>query len=79
MTHLSLTRIESVAQREPGLVPQQEDDEVKAHDLQAQAQVSAAKSNLAAAEERVRVMRAEERGSRRCRIIKPSLRRLMVW
>lgn len=60
MTHLSLTRIQNVAQREPGLVPQQEVDEVKAHDLQAEAQVSAAKSNLAAARERVRVMRAEE-------------------
>jgi RND family efflux transporter MFP subunit len=59
MAHLSFTRIESVAKRQPGLVPQQEVDEIRARDLQTQAQVSAAKSALLAAEERSRVMRAD--------------------
>ena len=60
MAHLSLTRIESVAQREKGLVPQQEVDQVRSRDLEAEAQVAAAKSNLAAARDRIRVMRADE-------------------
>jgi RND family efflux transporter MFP subunit len=59
MTHLSLTRIENVAQREPGLVPPQEVDEVRSRDLQADAQVAAAKSNAAAARERIQVLQAE--------------------
>lgn len=60
MAHLSLTRIESVAQREKGLVPQQEVDQVRSRDLESEAQVAAAKSNLAAAQDRIRVMRADE-------------------
>ena len=59
MTHLSLTRIENVAQREPGLVPRQEVDEVRSRDLQADAQVAAAESNAAAARERIQVLQAE--------------------
>jgi RND family efflux transporter MFP subunit len=60
MNHLSLTRIQSVAKGEPGLVPQQEVDEVRSRDLESEAQVSAAKSNAAAARERIQVMRAED-------------------
>jgi RND family efflux transporter MFP subunit len=60
MTHLSLTRIQNVAKGEPGLVPQQEVDEIRARDLETEAQVSAAKSNLAAARQRMQVTRADE-------------------
>ncbi len=59
MTHLSLTRIENVQQREPGLVPRQEVDEVRSRDLQAEAQVSGAKSNVAAARQRIQVLQAD--------------------
>ncbi len=60
MAHLSLTRIQNVAQREKGLVPQQEVDQVRSRDLESEAQVAAAKSNLAAARDRVRVVRSDE-------------------
>ncbi len=60
MAHLSLTRIENVARKEPGLVPQQEVDEVRSRDLEAEAQVAAAKSNLDSTRERIRVLRADE-------------------
>lgn len=60
MTHLSLTRIQDVAKKEPGLVPQQEVDEVRSRDLESEAQVAAAKSNVAAARQRIQVMRADE-------------------
>jgi RND family efflux transporter MFP subunit len=59
MQHLSLTRIQNVASREAGLVPQQEVDEVRSKDLEAEAQVSAAKSNVSAAQERIRVLQAD--------------------
>ncbi len=45
---------------EPGLVPQQELDEVHSRALQTDAQVSAAKSAIHSSEERARVARAEE-------------------
>ena len=60
MTNLSRTRIESVAKREVGLVPQQEVDEIRSRDLEAEAQVSAAKSNLLAAQNRVSVLKSDE-------------------
>jgi RND family efflux transporter MFP subunit len=60
IAHLSLTRIQAVAAKEPGLVPQQEVDEVHSRDLEAEAQVSAAKSNLDAARQRIQVVRADE-------------------
>jgi RND family efflux transporter MFP subunit len=60
MTHLSLTRIQNVAKKEPGLVPQQQVDEVRSRDLEAEAQVAAAKSNVAAARQRIQVMQADE-------------------
>jgi RND family efflux transporter MFP subunit len=60
MTHLSFSRIEDVSKREPGLVPQQEVDEVHSRDLVAEAQVSAAKSHINACEQRIHVSQAEQ-------------------
>jgi RND family efflux transporter MFP subunit len=60
MAHLSYSRIEDVSKREPGLVPQQEVDEVHSRDLVAEAQVSAAKSHITACEQRIRVSQAEQ-------------------
>jgi len=60
MAHLSYTRILEVSSKEKGLVPQQEVDEVHSRDLVAEAQVSAAKSRIAASEERIRVSQAEQ-------------------
>ena len=60
IAHLSLTRVENVANKEPGLVPQQEVDEVRSRDLEAEAQVSAAKSTLNAAHEHIRMLQADE-------------------
>ena len=58
--HLSYTRIADVIKREPGLVPQQEVDDARSRDLVAEAQISAAKSNMRAAEQKARVARAEQ-------------------
>ncbi len=60
MAHLSYNRIADVLKREPGLVPQQEVDEAHSRDMVAEAQVSAAKSNLKTAEQHVRVSRADQ-------------------
>jgi RND family efflux transporter MFP subunit len=60
MAHLSYTRMLDVSKREPGLVPMQEVDEIHSRDLVAEAQVSAAKSNLRAVEQKTRVAQAEE-------------------
>jgi RND family efflux transporter MFP subunit len=60
MAHLSYTRILDVSKREPGLIPQQEVDEVHSRDLVAEAQVSGAKSQITAAEQRIRVSQAEQ-------------------
>jgi RND family efflux transporter MFP subunit len=60
MAHLSYTRILDVSKREPGLVPQQEVDEAHSRDLVAEAQVSGAKSHIAADEQRIRVSQAEQ-------------------
>jgi len=59
LAHLSLQRIEDVAKREKGLVPQQQVDEFRSRDLGSEAQLAAAKSALIAAQERARVARAE--------------------
>jgi RND family efflux transporter MFP subunit len=59
IAHLTYTRLDSVSKQRPGLVAQQEIDDAHGKDLVADAQVSAAKSNLAAAEEQVRVNQAE--------------------
>ncbi len=59
ITHLSYTRLDSVSKQKQGLVAQQEIDDAHGKDLVAEAQVSAARSNLAAAEEQVHVNAAE--------------------
>jgi RND family efflux transporter MFP subunit len=60
MAHLSYTRIQDVSKREPGLVPQQEVDEVHSRDLVAEARVSGAKSHIIACEQHIRVAQAEQ-------------------
>jgi RND family efflux transporter MFP subunit len=60
MAHLSYTRILEVSKKEKGIVPQQEVDEVHSRDLVAEAQVSAAKSRIAACEQRIQVSQAEQ-------------------
>lgn len=60
MAHLSFTRIQDVAKREPGLVPQQEVDEVHSKDLVAEAETSAAQSKLEAAERKTAMSKAEQ-------------------
>jgi RND family efflux transporter MFP subunit len=60
MAHLSYSRILDVSKREPGLVPQQDVDEAHSRDLVAEAQVSGAKSRIAACEQRIRVEQAEQ-------------------
>jgi RND family efflux transporter MFP subunit len=60
MAHLSYTRILEVSQKERGLVPQQQVDEVHSRDLVAEAQVSAAKSHIAAGQQRIHVAEAEQ-------------------
>jgi RND family efflux transporter MFP subunit len=60
MAHLSYTRILEVSQKEKGLVPQQQVDEVHSRDLVAEAQVSSAKSRIAANEQRIHVAEAEQ-------------------
>jgi RND family efflux transporter MFP subunit len=59
MTNLSYTRLAGVAKERPGLVAQQEVDDAQSKDLVAAAQIAAAKSALAAAEQQVRVSNAE--------------------
>ena len=58
--HLDYARVLKVSKSEPGLVPQQQVDEVHSRDLVAEAQVSAAKSHIAACEQRIRVAQAEQ-------------------
>src|SRR5579883_289543 len=60
IAHLSYTRILKVSSSEPGLVPQQEVDEVHSRDLVTEAQVSAAKSHITACEQRIHVLQAEQ-------------------
>ncbi len=59
IAHLSYTRLADVAKQRAGLVAQQEIDDSQSKDLVAEAQVSAAKSNLAASEQQVQVSTAE--------------------
>ena len=58
--HSSYARVLDVSKKEPGLVPQQEVDEVHARDLVAEAQISAARSHVTASEQRIHVAQAEE-------------------
>ncbi len=60
MTHLSYTRVLEVAQKEPGLVPQQEVDEVRSKDLVAEADVSAAESSLETAQRKAKMAQADQ-------------------
>jgi len=59
IAHLSYTRLSDVAKRRAGLIAQQEIDDAQSKDLVAEAQVSAAKSNLSAAQQQVDVSGAE--------------------
>jgi RND family efflux transporter MFP subunit len=59
IAHLTFTRVSDVSKQKPGLIAQQEIDDSHGKDLVAEAQVSAARSNLAAAQEQVHVNEAE--------------------
>jgi RND family efflux transporter MFP subunit len=59
IAHLWYTRLSDVTKQKAGLVAQQEIDDAHSKDMVAEAQVSAAKSNLSAAEEQVQVNNAE--------------------
>lgn len=59
ISHLAYTRLFEVSKQKQGLIAQQEIDDAHGKDLVAEAQVSGAKSNLAAAEQQVRVNSAE--------------------
>lgn len=59
IAHLSFQRLSGVADKKPGLIAPQEIDDARSKDLVAEAQVSAAKSALAAASEEVAVSKAE--------------------
>lgn len=59
IAHLSYERLAGVDKSQPGLVAQQEIDDAKSKDDSAEAQVSAAQSNLAAAIQQVSVSKAE--------------------
>jgi RND family efflux transporter MFP subunit len=59
IAHLSYERLAEVSRKRPGLVAQQEIDDAHSKDLVAEAQIAAAKSNLAAAIQQVDVNKAE--------------------
>jgi RND family efflux transporter MFP subunit len=59
IAHLSFTRLSEVAKQKAGLIAQQEIDDAQSKDLQTEAQVNAAKSSIAAAEEQVQVSAAD--------------------
>ena len=60
IAHLSYTRLQEVSKKEPGLIPQQEVDEVHSRDLVAEAQVASAKSKLRVEQNKTLVAKAEE-------------------
>lgn len=60
IAHLSYSRLLEVSKSEPGLVPQQDVDEAHSRDLVAEAQVSAAESRIAEAEQHIRVAQADQ-------------------
>ena len=59
IAHLSYERMSGVVKDRPGLLPQQEIDDAHSRDLEAEAQLAAANSHLAAAIQKVSVTRAE--------------------
>jgi len=61
MAHLTYTRFAAVDKTQPGLVAQQEIDDAQSRELIASAQVAAAKSTLAAAQEQIKVSEAEQK------------------
>ena len=60
IAHLSYERLSAVAKQKPGLIAQQELDDARSKDLVAEAQVAAARSALASANEQVSVSTAEK-------------------
>src|SRR5579862_1801855 len=60
VAHLSYERLAAVSKARPNLVAQQEIDDAQGRDLVSEAQVAAAKSGLAAAEQGVQVANADE-------------------
>jgi RND family efflux transporter MFP subunit len=60
IAHISFARLQEVAKREPGLIPQQELDEIHSRDLMAEAQVASAKSKMRVEQQKTRVARADE-------------------
>lgn len=60
IAHLSYTRLLDVSKREPGLIPQQELDEVRSRDLISEAQLASARSKLRVEEQRTTVAKTEE-------------------
>lgn len=60
MNHLSFSRLEQVSKTRPGLVAQQELDDARSRDLVGEAQISAAKSSVAAADEQVKFAQADQ-------------------
>ena len=59
IAHLSYERLASVMKSRPGLVAQQEVDDAQSKDVSAEAQIQAAKSNLAATVQQVSVSKAD--------------------
>ena len=59
IAHLSFERLNSVMNSRPGLVAQQEVDDAQSKDVSAEAQIQAAKSNLAATAQQVSVSKAD--------------------
>jgi len=57
--HLTYMRVSDASKQKPGLIAQQDIDDAHSKDVVTEAQVSAAKSNLSAAEEQVHVNTAE--------------------
>lgn len=59
IAHLSYSRLDGVMKTRPGLVAQQEVDDAHSRDLESEAQVSAAKSNLTVIQQQIRLAQAE--------------------
>lgn len=60
IAHLSYQRLHDVSKARPGLVAQEEIDNAQSKDLVTEAQISAAQSSLAAAEQELKVDQAEQ-------------------
>jgi RND family efflux transporter MFP subunit len=60
IAHISYQRLSAVADKKPGLIAQQEIDDARGKDLVSEAQISAARSALAASNEQVGVSKAEQ-------------------